>query len=227
VCVILSSLCCLPMFIFGGWLLILWVAIQIRRSVYLEYSYLTVGIAFLSLGVVALFCVVYAAKKRGGWGGLYVVPVIAGLWSMVVIPNIVPYDVKSLHHIRNLTDELDSFSKQHGRFPDHETALPAEVLKEPSPYYQNGRQLPFRTVLVPNATGPFLDSPGADPGVIFYAVSADQQEVWLTGTEIRFPHRPVGGHAQFIRFLSLDGDTRVRHLHAGHEAVPVSREIQK
>ena len=162
VCAILSGLCCVPMLIFGGWLLILWVAIQIRPSVYLEYSYLKVGIAFLSLGVVALVCVLYAAKKRGGWGVMYVVPVFAGLWSMVVVPGIVPYDVKSLHHIRKMTDGLDSFSKLHGRFPDHETALPAEVLKEPSPYYQQGQQLPFRTVVVPNATGPFLDNPGAD-----------------------------------------------------------------
>ena len=206
------------MLIFGGWLLTLWITIQIRRSVYLEYSYLTIGMAFVAMGVVSLLCVLYAVRRRGNWGALYVVPVMAGLWTMVAIPNLAPYDTKSPHHIGNVADELESFSKQHGRFPDNETALSADVLKEPGPYYQNGRQLPFRTVLVPRATGPFLDSPGTDPGVIFYAVSADQQEAWLTGTELRFPRLSVG-QAQFIGFLSLDGDTRVRHLHAGQMPV--------
>jgi len=206
------------MLIFGGWLLAIWITIQIRHCVYLEYPYLKVRIVFLSIGVVALLCVRYAAKKRGGWGVLYVVPVIIGLWTLVVVPDIVPHGMQSQRHIRNMKSELESFSKQYGHFPDHETALPVEVSEDPSPYYQNGRQLPFRTVLVPNAAGPFLNNPGADPGVIFYAVSVDQQEVWLTGTELRFMR--CGGRVQFIRFLSWDGDGRVLHLHAGQPPVP-------
>jgi hypothetical protein len=201
------------MFMFGGWLLTLWVTIQVRRCVYLEYPYLKVGIVFLSLGAVALLCLLYAAKKRGGWGALYVVPLVAGLWTMVVVPDIVPYDTEGRHHVRKMADTLDSFSKREGHFPDRETALPAAVLREPSPYYQTGRQLPFRTVLVPNATGPVLDNPGADPGVIFYAVSADLRKVWLTGTELSFPH-PIGDYVRFIRLLSGERDMRVLHLRA-------------
>ncbi len=78
-CAILSGLLCLPMLIFGGWLLTLWITIQIRRSVYLEYSYLTIGMAFVAMGVVSLLCVLYAVRRRGNWGALYVVPVMAGL----------------------------------------------------------------------------------------------------------------------------------------------------
>jgi hypothetical protein len=214
-CAILSGLFCLPMLIYGGWLLKLWITIQIQRCVYLEYSYLTTGIAFVSLGVVALLCALYATRRRGYWSALFALPVVAGLWTMAVIPNIVPYDRSTLSHIRRVMRELEAFNSEHGGFPDRETALPDSLLKEPGPYYQHGRQLPFRTVLLPKATGPFLDNPGADPGVIFYAVSADRQEVWLTGTELRFPH-PIGGHVQFVGFLSADGDTRVLHLHAGH-----------
>jgi hypothetical protein len=202
------------MFIFGGFLLTVWITIQIRNTVYMEYPYLRAGIGFLSLGVIALLCIVYAARRRGAWSALFIFPVLAGLWTMVVIPDIIPYDSKSSAHIRNLANELDLFREKTGRFPDRETAFPATVLQEPSPYYQKGRQLPFRTVIVPNATGPFLDSTGAEPGVIFYAISADQQEAWLTGTEIKFPHRPGSGQVQFIPFLSADSDMRVLHLHS-------------
>ncbi len=202
------------MFLYGGWLLKLWITIQLQRCVYLEYSYLTVGIAFVSLGIVALLCALYATRRRGYWSALFAFPVIAGLWTMVVMPNIVPNDAKSAYHIQNMASELKTFSSEHGLFPDRETALPAKDSKELSPYYQRGRQLPFRIVWVPNSTGPFLNSPGPYPGVIFYAVSANQREVWLTGTELRFP-RTAGNHAQFLSFLSTDGDTRVLHLHAG------------
>jgi len=201
------------MLLYGGWLLKLWIAIQLQRCAYLGYSYLTVGMIFMALGVVSLLCALYAARRRGYWSALFAVPVIAGLWTMAAIPNMVPYDTKSASHIQNMARELESFSLQYGRFPDRETALPAGVLNEPSPYYQQGRQLPFRTVLIPNAAGPFLNSPGPYPGVIFYAVSANQQDVWLTGTELRFP-RTTGNYVQFLDFLSADGDTRVLHLHA-------------
>jgi hypothetical protein len=202
------------MFIFGGWLFAIWVTIQIRNTVHLQYPYLRAGIGFLTLGVVALLCIVYAARRRGAWSALFIFPVLAGLWTMVVIPDVIPYDLKSSAHIRNLANELDSLKEKTGRFPDGETALPTTVLQEPSPYYQKGRQLPFRTVIVPNATGPFLDSPGAEPGVIFYAISADQREAWLTGTELGFWHGPGGDHVRFIRFLSADADMRVLHLHS-------------
>ncbi len=211
---ILSGLFCLPTLLYGGWLLKLWIAIQLQRCVYLEYSYLTVGLIFMALGVVSLLCALYAARRRGYWSALFAVPVIAGLWTMATVPNMIPYDTSTSGHIRAVMTNSETFRSEHGRFPDRETALPAAVLNEPSPYYQQGRRLPFRTVWISNATGPFLNSAGADPGVVFYAVSADQQDVWLTGTELGFPHS-VGGYVQFVTFLSADGDTRVLHLRAG------------
>jgi hypothetical protein len=217
-CTILCGLCCLPMLIFGGWLLALWITIQISNSVYLEYPYLKFGIVFLSLGAVAIFCLWFAARRRGFWSALFVIPVFAGLWTMVVIPNIIPYDTETGYRIRRMADELASFRSAHGGFPDQETALPPATLKARSPYYRKRQQLPFRVAFLPNATRPFLDNPGADPGVIFYAVSADHQEVWLTGTELRFPYTG-GGSAHFVSYLSNDGDTRVLHLHAA----PVSK----
>jgi hypothetical protein len=212
-CAILSGIFCLPMLIYGSWLLKLWITIQLQRPVYLEYSYLKIGMLFMSLGIAALLCALYAARRRGYWSALFAFPVIAGLWTMVVVSSIIPNDTKSAYHIQKMASELKQFGSEHGRFPDRETTLPAASSKELSPYYQQGSQLPFRIVWVPNATGPFLNSPGPYPGVMFYAVSADQQDVWLTGTELRFP-RTTGNNVQFLDFLSADGDTRALHLHA-------------
>jgi hypothetical protein len=121
------------MLIFGGWLIKLWITIQLQRCVYLEYSYLTVGVAFVSLGVLALLCALYATRRRGYWSALFAFPVVAGLWTMVVVPNIVPYDRVTSSHIHIVMRELEAFSSENGGFLDRETALPDVLLKESSP----------------------------------------------------------------------------------------------
>ena len=62
------------MLIFGGWLLKLWITIQLQRCVYLECSYLTVGVVFVSLGVLALLCALYATRRPGYWSVLLLFP---------------------------------------------------------------------------------------------------------------------------------------------------------
>ena len=208
---VVPGLFCLPMFLFGSWLLGLWITIQVRRCVYLEYPYLAIGIAFVALGIVALLCVLYGTRRRGYWGVLLLVPVIMGLWAMIVIPNILPSDGEALGHLSHAASALDFFSNLHTRYPADDNDLKeafTSLPKERSLYRENGRELPFRIVLVANATGPFLGSAGNDPGVMFYAVSSDRQEAWLTATELGYP---VGNHVRFASSLSLDGDSRVFH----------------
>jgi hypothetical protein len=82
------------MFISGGWLLALRVTIHVRSWVYLEYPFLLTGVAFVSLGVVAMIGLPDGARRRGCWRMPLVLPVAAGLWSRIVIPeiNILPFD---------------------------------------------------------------------------------------------------------------------------------------
>jgi hypothetical protein len=199
------------MLIFGGWLLTLRITILIRHCVYLEYPYLATGVAFVLIGIISLLCVLYGARSRGYWGILFLVPVVIGLWTMIVIPNIFPFDLEGSAHLSHVAGALDFFSKLHSRYPGDETELEqvlAALPKEPSLYRKNGQELPFRIVLIANATGPFLESPGSDPGIMFYAVSPDRQEAWLTATELR---HPVGNQVRFSDFFSVDGDHRVFH----------------
>lgn len=209
----ISGLFCLPMFIYGGWLLTLWITIQIQRCLYLEYPYLTTGIVFVFLGILALLGILYAARRRGYWRALLFLPVVTGLWAMIVIPNILPFDTEASAHLSHFVGALDLFSKLHNRYPGDETELQQafpSMPKERSSYRKSGEDLPFRIVLVANAAGPFLGSPGKDPGVMFYALTADGQEAWLTATELSYP---VGNHIRFVDFFSMDGDHRVFHRH--------------
>ncbi len=210
------------MFIFGGWLLALWITIQLRHCVYLEYPYLATGTGFVFFGVAALFCVLYGARRRGYWRMLLLVPVVTGLWAMVVIPNVLPFDLEGSGHLSHVVNALEFFSRLHNRYPGDEaevkqafTSLP----KERSLYRKNGQELPFRLVLVANATGPFLGDPGNDPGVMFYSVSPDRQEAWLTATELDSSH-PIGNHVRFADFFSIDGDPRVFHRRVSQQQPP-------
>jgi hypothetical protein len=213
VSVIASVLCgifSVPPLLFGGWLVLLWIVTKLYSCVYLDYPYLLVGTAFMTLGTLALLCAKYGAFRRRFWRLLLIFPVFAGLWTLVVVPNIVPYDSWTLSYVFDVRRELEAL-EQGGRFPDDGSRLIAAAQRLRSPYYRDGRQLPYRVVTIANSSGPFLTSPGNDPGVIYYAVSPDHQQAWLTATELRFPNS-IGGHVQFVPFLSSDDDPRVLRM---------------
>ena len=139
---------------------------------------------------------------------------VRGLWSMTVIPNVVPYDVKTNEHVWRLIRDLDSFGNAHHQFPDNEAALPASAGTR-SPYYEHGRQLPFRYVVNTGANGPLLTDAGDRPGTIFYAISTDLQDVWITATRLDSGHA-VGHHVEFMPYLGGTTDHRFIHLRVGH-----------
>ena len=202
--------------IYGGWLLALWITIQIRQCVYLEYPYLAIGLAFTFLGAAAFVCLLYGTRRRGYWRMLLGVPVLAGVWTVLFVPDITPFDARVFDHIGHVANGLDSFSGAHGRFPGNEAELQQVLrpyLQERSQYREHGGDVPFRAVLMVNANGPFLGSSGDRPGVVFYSVSPDRQDVWLTATELDRRH-PVGNHVQFVGFITLDSGLGVIHRHA-------------
>lgn len=194
----------LPPIYFGGWLLLLWLRILFRPGIYLQYPYLGVGIAFLCLGLVEVLCIIQGMRRGGRWKLLLAVPVVLGLATMVNVPDVAREDREGSRHIGTLINELDSFARQHGRFP----ATVPELTKfgpaaaSPSPYRKNGQPLRHRVVLLADATGPYSGSIGDEPGVAFYAVTHDCKEAWLTETELS---RPVAGKVQFVQLLTESG----------------------
>jgi hypothetical protein len=206
----------LPALIFGGWLIKLWLTIHLFKCVFLDYPYLPIGIAFLVIGLLEIICARYGVKRQRYWRLLLILPVVTGLCTLVTIPNLVPLDQWTLSHAFNVKRELYLLGEQERRFPDDGKVLQDSAERLSSPYYRDGQQLPYRVVTFTNATGPFLSDPGPDPGVIFYAVSADHRQAWLTATDLRFPNS-VGGHVRFAEPLSDGENPRVI-------AVSVSKE---
>lgn len=131
-----------------------------------------------------------------------------------MIPNVIPYDVKTSEHVWKLVRAVDSFGNAHQKFPDNEAALPASA-PAASPYYEHGERLPFRYVVMTKASGPFLTDPGDRPGTIFYAVSTDLQDVWITATRLKSSHA-VGHHVEFLPYIGGGSGHGAIHLRVGH-----------
>lgn len=203
------------MFAYGGWLLTLWALAHAGHGAYLNHPYFVVGIMFLSLGVLALCTVLYGAWRRSYRGALFVFPAVMCLWTLVLIPNIAPYDIDSSNHLSHILTGLNRYRRQHGRFPGDERALQDAVgpsLNEPSPYVSEGHALNYQVVFVRDAKGPALTETANTPGVVFYAVSHDNKTIWLSITEM---HKPVRGYVRFKQLnYSDEGDPRVIKLAA-------------
>jgi hypothetical protein len=213
VLIVLFGVFSLPMLLFGGWLLSLWLKIHLTSPVYLDYPYLARGAILFALGVVALSCTLYGVCRRSFFGVVLALPVLLGLWAMIAIPNIAPYDLDEPAHFGHVVRALDEFEGAHDRFPQSEPELLEAVraaLQDKSQYRQGHQQLPYQAKCLEDASGPFLGDPGKDPAVMFYAVSADGQRIWITFTELNSSH-PVGGPIQFRDFYVDSGDPRVFH----------------
>jgi hypothetical protein len=199
-----------PPLLFAGLLFRYWLMIQFHRGIYLEYPYLATGLVFLCLGILEVFCVMQGMRRRGFGRLLLAIPVILGFATMINVPEIAPKDREGLRHLSNMITGLDSFDSEHGHYPETVAELEqtSSETNGPTRYRKNGQLLHHRAVLLANASGPYSGSVGDEPGVLFYAVTSDYKEAWLTETEL---DRPVGGHVQFVQILTFDGFSTSLH----------------
>jgi hypothetical protein len=200
----------LPFLGFASWLIYRWISFHLGKQPFLDYPYSYIGSAGLVLGVLSLLCVLYGAWRRSYWGVLFALPVIAGLWAMVAIPNIVPYDFATVSHLGHITSNIDLYRRQHGRFPrdEHELREAAtSVLEEPSDFVKQGKRLNYQIVVISGASGPWTSHPGGVPGVVFYAVTEDGQTVWPTVSDLDRQN-----HVRFRKIGINDGDATVLKL---------------
>jgi hypothetical protein len=202
---------CIPALLFGVRNLAWWTVIQFFGTLHLDYPYLESGLFFTTVGLLQILCIRYGAWRTGKWRLLLPLCVVACLWSMVAIPNILPYDMKTGEGAWALAHALDSFGNAHRQFPDSEATLASAQML--SPYYEYGHQLPFNYKVISDARGPFLDDAGNQPAKIFYAISADLQDVWITATRLDSNHA-VGHRVQFVP-LGPGREPRALHLRVG------------
>jgi hypothetical protein len=195
------GLFCVPQLIFGGYLIICWFRIQSGDVYYVDYPYLLAGLIFVGVGVLCIVSTLYGAWRRSFYGFLFCVPMAFGLIAMVAIPDEIPHSVRSIDDV-NYLSSVNSFFRvwyvANRRFPANEAEFKKALAKGPaawqyrikapsseSPYFRSGRRLPYEIVVVANASGPQVSNASDRPAVIYYCVSGDQQEFWVTTTSLR------------------------------------------
>jgi hypothetical protein len=198
---VVFGLFCVPPLIFGGYLLLCWFRIRAPSVYYVDYPYLPVALVFIGAGALCILSTLYGAWRRSFYGLLFCVPVVCGLLAIVAIPDEIPHIARSIDDV-NYLSSVNSFFRvwyeANRKFPGNETEFRDALAKGPaawqyrvkspsnkSPYFRSGTRLPYDIVIVPNANGPRLDNVSDRPGVIYYCVSADEQEFWVTMTSLR------------------------------------------
>jgi hypothetical protein len=191
----------LPALVFGLYLFACWLRIHTTDVYYVQYPYLRASLAFFAVAACSLLCSVYGAWRRSLYGLLFAIPLLLGLAAMVYIPDGTPHVQRSMVADTNYLSSVNSFFRvwyeANHRFPanaaEFNDALksgPAawqNRVKSPSTwsfYSHRGVPLPYELVVVTSATGPRIDDVSDRPGVVYYCVSSDQQEFWVTMTAL-------------------------------------------
>jgi hypothetical protein len=173
--------------------------VLVTNVYYVEYAYFATALLFIALGTVGLFCVVYGAWRRNFYGLLFVIAIVIGLATMVYIPDGIPHVTRSMvadsNYMFRLRRFLGAWYQANHTFPKNEAEFnyamkngPAvlqdgmELPPAQSPYSQRGDRLSYQLVVVNDTSGPRLDNVSDRPGVIYYCVSSDRQQYWVTMT---------------------------------------------
>jgi len=197
---IMSGLFSVPMLGYGGYLLVCWTRIHTSNIYYADYWYTTIGLAFVAVGLLSLWAALYGASHRSFYGLLFAAPVFLGLAAMINIPELLPHVYSSIADVNYLSD-VNSFFRvwyeDNHRFPANESEFQEALRKGPaawqyrvgpvpeSRYMQRGNHLPCQIVVITNANGPRTADFSQRPGVVYYCVSSDLQEFWVTMTRLQ------------------------------------------
>lgn len=188
------------MLAYGGYLSVCWFRIHSTNAHYVEYPYAPTALAWFAIGLVSLWATLHGVWRRSFHGALLVIPVFLGLAAMVEIPNLLPRGF-SVVADSNYRSDVRAFFRvwyeNNHRFPASEAEFKDALARgpeawqyrvEPAPasrYRQRGKPVPYEIVIVTNASGPRLTDVSQRPGVIYYSISKDMQEFWLTMTELQ------------------------------------------
>ena len=191
-----------PMFAMGGYFLVCWYRSHTSDVYYMEFSYFTAAMAWMGIGLISLLCTLYGAWRRSFYRVLFVVPVFLAVAAGAIIPSVgmppraTDGRITDINYICKVSSFLGVWSDENSRFPGNDLEYQEAMVKGPaawqdrvslapeSPYRQHGRALPYEVVIATNATGARTNDVSTRPGVVYYCVSADMQEYWVTMTAL-------------------------------------------
>ena len=221
-----------PLLDFGGYLFVCWFRIHTSCVYYAEYPYATAALTWFGVGLLSLWASLCGVWRRSLYGIFFVFPVFLGLAAMVMIPNILPREY-SISADSNYLSDVNAFFRvwfeNNHRFPADEAEFRDALEKGPaawqgrvgsaptSRYKQRGKLLPYEIVVANNADGARMANLSQRPGVVYYCVSKDLQEFWVTMTGLQTDVAPT---AYIARVAGL-ADEKVRLVHAAGRDYPV------
>lgn len=194
----------------GLGLLTEWLEAQKGQQFYVHLPFQGLGTARTAagtLGLAALLYLVFRRQRNALGTGLVVVAFIVTMVGPNVLYITTPdYDLP-LHAsggvarlMAKTLDSLSAWGNKAGHLPASDEEFKMAVIRptEPSWYARAGERLPYQIVLVPGASGPYLqESVSLAPAVVYCAISFDLRRFWLTGTVLRPRHR-TGSEASFL-----------------------------
>lgn len=184
---------------FGGYLLFCCFRIHTSDVYYADYPYTTIALIFVFAGLLSLWATWYGAWRRSFYGVLFIVPVFLGLAAMVEIPDILPRGFSGAAD-SNYMSCVNSFFRvwyeQNHRFPANESEFKEALANGPatwqyrvsvpkSGYRHAGKGLPYEIVVMNDGNGPRTTEVSTRPGTVYYCVSTDLQEFWVTMTGLQ------------------------------------------
>lgn len=199
---VVAGLLSLPSLILGSYFV--WCSSRIHTSdvYYVQYPYFLAACVLFAIGLLSFSCALYGVRHRSFYGLIFIVPFALGLVTLVYIPDGTPHVQRSMMDDTNYLSDIHSFLEvwyeSHHRFPKDEAEFYDALRQGPaawqfrvssppveSDYAKNGKRLPYEILVSSGATGPKLNGLSERPGVIYYCVSADNQQFWVTMTGLR------------------------------------------
>jgi hypothetical protein len=198
----IAGLLSLPALILGSYLFSCWVRIHTADVFYVAYPYLLVAAVLGGIGALSALCSIYGALRRSFYGLMFLVPIMLGLATMVYIPDGTPHVQRSMMDDTNYLSATGSFLRvwyeSHHRFPKDQAEFLEALRNGPaawqyrvsappmeSDYAKRGVRLPYQIVAINSASGPQLANLSPQPGVVYYCVTEDQQQFWVTMTGLK------------------------------------------
>jgi hypothetical protein len=179
----------LPFFGSGVYLLYCWVRIHNSNLYYSSYPYAVTALLVLVLGSLNLWITLGAVWKRSYYGTLFVIAVLFGLAFMEIAPDHSPsVSTRSAdtNYLSGVGYGLQSWYEKHQKFPSNEAEFGAAVGSFPlSGYDERGKPLRYQVVVAGGAGGPRTTDTDKRPGVVYYCVSTDLQQFWITMTRLQ------------------------------------------
>lgn len=236
--VVLSSvfgLFSIPPLVYGGYLFWCWFRIHTSNVYYADYPYALAALAFVSVGFLSWWATLYGVWKRSYKGSLLAIPIFIGLVSMELIPDIPPRSVSSIadtNYLSAVNSYLRVYYEANGRFPANDVEFRHAMWIGPvtwhdapgsapvSRYKQRGNYLPYQIIVINSASTPAVSKVSLRPGVIYYCVSSDLQEFWVTMTSLTSDFATSAE----LKHIAITRDEPVEIVHAAGHDYPAEKK---